>query len=231
MPVGISISQSAGLLFGALAAYLDAPQFEGAALHRVFLLAAAAGAMGSPYLGDTLGRRSALASLALLSTPLCCYCMFVDGRDFHGYCVLGLCAGGMLAIAPVYAAECTLSNLCIHSPLSPLPSSLHIGADASTRGRRVAHLVLAVSIGTVYARTLKLYALTATTERVAAMGPVALVQLLVATSLCFSPESPHWILANKTPYECIEALQRLRYTDDVADEFKGIYLALSDDAK
>ena len=45
------------------------------------------------------------------------------------------------------------------------------------------------------------------------------------------PESPRWLLAHKTPDECLDSLKALRKTNDVKGEFSDIYQALTLDAR
>ena len=65
------------------------------------------------------------------------------------------------------------------------------------------------------------------TQSLLTFSPCFLVLLLLSIGLCWVPESPHWILFYKTPYECMAALQILRLSNDVGGEFKGKYLVLS----
>jgi hypothetical protein len=45
------------------------------------------------------------------------------------------------------------------------------------------------------------------------------------------PESPRWLLASKTPAECLSSMKQLRRTNDVSREFSAIYCALTSDAR
>jgi MFS family permease len=57
--------------------------------------------------------------------------------------------------------------------------------------------------------------------------PAVLASLL----LPLIPESPRWLLAHKTPAECLDSLRWLRRTKSVNAEFTYVYQALSSDAR
>jgi MFS family permease len=63
------------------------------------------------------------------------------------------------------------------------------------------------------------------------MFPPGLVSLGMVVMLPALPESPRWLLANKTPDECLTSMKQLRKVNDVKREFSDIYQALSSDAR
>ena len=59
----------------------------------------------------------------------------------------------------------------------------------------------------------------------------ALLSLGMVIVLPGLPESPRWLLAHRTPDECLASMRELRKVHDVKREFSDIYQALSSDAR
>jgi MFS family permease len=64
-----------------------------------------------------------------------------------------------------------------------------------------------------------------------AIGIPGLPLVLQVWTVMFLPETPRWLLANRTPTDCSNALQHYRRSTDVKKEFSEMYRALSSDAR
>ena len=178
-------------------------------LRHDFLLACLCGSLFSASISDYLGRKHSLKLLSMTIILLLVYFLVMNPQSVLPYVLLGACAGIYVAVAPVYAAECQLP---VH------------------RGKVTGLFIFSTYVGIFYSSLVQIY-LPYPWKDAIILFPATLVMILITLSLCFAPESPHWILSHKTPYECIDSLERLRKSNDVSREFKALYLALSEDAK
>lgn len=178
----------------------------------LFYLGEMVGALLSFLLSDIFGRKTTMIYCSVVCILLLLWtCLSTDGTDLlTSRFFLGWGLGLLMAVAPVYTSEV---------------------AVAADRGKTIGMIALTGSIGSLLA-CFMYFALQgyAFGWRVALVLPMA-VLVLKTIGLLFLPESPRWILAHRTPTECLESMRQLRRTNDVSKEFHDIYQALSRDAR
>jgi len=178
----------------------------------LFYVGEVVGAFFSFLLSDIFGRKTTLVYCAVVCIFLLLWSsLSADGTDLlTARFFLGWGLGLLMAVAPVYTSE------------------VAVGAD---RGKSIGMIAVTEFTGALLA-CLMYFALQgyAFGWRVALVLPM-LVLAAKACGLLFLPESPRWILAHRTPTECLESMRQLRRTNDVSEEFHVIYQALSSDAR
>lgn len=178
----------------------------------LFYLGEVVGALLSFLLSDIFGRKTTIVYASAACVLLLLWmCLSADGTDLlTSRFFLGWGLGLIMAVAPVYTSEVAI---------------------AADRGKTVGMLSLTGSAGSLTACVLY-FALQGYSFgwRVALVVPIV-VLLVKIVGLLFLPESPRWILAHRTPTECLESMRQLRRTNDVSKEFHDIYQALSSDAR
>jgi MFS transporter, SP family, major inositol transporter len=167
--------------------------------------------MSFPF-SDTFGRKTTLIYTSI-------FCIFAiiwnvlttSGADFlTSRFFVGWAMGVLLSTSPVYTSEIAVT---------------------AYRGYTIGMLGLTTITGSLMAGflfyLLKNYAIG---WRVCLIVPIV-VLIIKAAVLSLLPESPRWLLALRTPAECLDSMRQLRRTNDVSREFNDIYLALSSDAR
>jgi len=170
------------------------------------------GALLSFPLSDTFGRKTTLIYVSILciltliwNTVTSAGPDMLTARFFVGWTV-----GILMSIAPVYLSE-----------IAPTPD----------RGKCCSFIALSSVIGSLLAG-ISYYLLNRYSFgwRICYSIPFLLL-VCKCIGLSLLPESPRWLLARKTPAECLISMRQLRRTNDVSKEFNDIYLALSSDAR
>jgi len=178
----------------------------------LFYVGEVVGAFFSFLMSDIFGRKTTLVYCSFVCIFLLLWSsLSADGTDLlTARFFLGWGLGLLMSVAPVYTSEV---------------------AVAADRGKAIGMIAVTEFTG----------ALLACLMYIALQGyefgwRVALVLPMVALAakafgLMLLPESPRWILAHKTPTECLESMRQLRRTNDVSSEFHVVYQALSSDAR
>lgn len=179
----------------------------------VFYAGEIVGALLSFPLSENLGRRATAiyaAVACILSIAWSCLTSsaadILTSRFFVGWMV-----GALMAVSPVYISEVSVST---------------------DRGRCISFIALSTVVGTLLAGII--YTLLSGYSfgwRITIAIPAVLFLPSKIVGLSYVPESPRWLLARKTPAECLVSMRQLRRTNDVSREFNDIYLALSSDAR
>ncbi len=101
------------------------------------------------------------------------------------------------------------------------------------RGSNIIYLIISSIVGSIVAiiKYMMIFSLAGNLGwRLAFILPILLVIAAVSIT-AYLPESPRWLLARKTPSECLSSLRLLRRSNDVSLEFNDVYLALTRDAR
>ena len=101
------------------------------------------------------------------------------------------------------------------------------------RGSNIIYLIISSIFGSIIAivKYSAIYSLSGNIGwRLAFILPIIFV-IAAVSIMTYLPESPRWLLARKTPSECLSSLRLLRRSNDVSLEFNDVYLALTRDAR
>eukprot|EP01038_Epipyxis_sp_PR26KG_P015490 gene15490-20905_t len=170
------------------------------------------GALISFFLSDMIGRKSTL----IYTSSVCLILLFWTSVTTSSANLLtirfglGVTVGCMMAIAPVFTAEVS---------------------TAANRGQSIGFISFTYACGSFCSAFL--YYLLQSYNRGWRFSLLLPMIILIAKILLlnFIPESPRWLLAQKTPAECLLSMRQLRRTNDVSREFNSIYKALTSDAR
>jgi len=179
-------------------------------INGLFGIGATIGAISNSYIAETYGRRPCLAvsnCVFILGASIQTYSpvMWVMwlGRIFSGMGV------GMLSMCvPVYIAEC---------------SPEHVRGQLSTLWQ------VAVTSGILIASAANLGLKNWSDGWRLSYGGNILFALLLLVCLTFMPESPRYLAAHGTEEQLIEALNKLRFEDEVTAETKKLQKEVEED--
>ncbi|XP_071494139.1 solute carrier family 2, facilitated glucose transporter member 1-like [Diadema antillarum] len=169
----------------------------------IYCIGGALGALAGGYWADYFGRNRGLIYnnfISIVASLLmgCCQVASSPEMIIIGRFVIGFSVGMSLTIVPLYLAEIA-------------PTKLR-GAITTT------HQLL-ITIGILIAQSLGFYAFYDEKTWPAVLGLSAATGIIEFVLLPFCPESPRWLLIKKgEEQKAIEALRKLRGTDDVQNE-------------
>lgn len=178
----------------------------------LFYVGEMVGAILSFPLSDTFGRKTTLSYVA----AVCIICLVWSALTVSGADLLtsrffvGWTSGVLMATSPLYTSEISTS---------------------AERGRSVGILALMITGGSLFSGIF--YYIFKRFEfgwRIVTALP-ALVLFAKIALLTGFPETPCWLLAHKTPAECLISLRQMRRTNDVSKEFNDLYRTLTSDAR
>jgi len=178
----------------------------------LFYIGEMLGALLAFPLFETIGRKFTLiyASVACICMLTWCTVTESGANVLSSRFCMGWAMGVLVATAPVYCSEISVDEC---------------------RGQNIAFLSFAMAVGSLVSCIV--YALLFSFPfgwRLSLLVPIAVLTFKFGM-LCYLPDSPRWLLASKTPPECLSSMRRLRLTSDVNREFNGIYRALTSDAR
>ena len=178
----------------------------------VLFVGSIAGALSSYLLSDNFGRQKTMTFSALC----CCASLFSNAVSYDMVTFLlsrfmvGFSLGLILSVAPLYVSEIS---------------------TADNRGKNVCSTSLSINIGLVLSGLSYLvFHRFSYGWRFCMIVPMC-TSFLSIFALVYVPESPRWLLAKKTPAECLNVLRDIRRCNDVSLEFNVIYTALLSDAR
>ena len=202
---GLLFGYDTGVISGALLFIREefqlSPFLQGFVVSSL-LVGAMIGAVGCGPLTDRFGRRSIVILAAIVFGAGALIAGFAPTATVLvvGRIVLGLAVGLASVIVPLYIAE-----------MSP----------PDIRGLLVAMNQLMITVGILLSYVVG-YAF-AGSENWRAMLLLAVVPAIVLlVGMIFMPESPRWLVANRSPERARNVLRRIRGTSDVEDELEDI---------
>jgi sugar porter (SP) family MFS transporter len=181
-------------------------------INGLFGVGATIGAMLNPYFAEKFGRRPAL----FFSN-----CVFILGASIQaaaptmgamwaGRVFSGMGIGMLSMVVPVYITEC---------------------APEHRRGILGTLWQIAVTAGILIASAANLGLQNWDDGWRISYGGNILFSVILILCLLFMPESPRWLAANSTPEKLNEALQKLRYEDEVEAETRKLHSEVEEEIK